>query len=92
MRILVEQRFGRDNESRRADTTLQRSILKKFLLQRMQAFRTGDAFNGGDLAPGCLDPEHTTGVHQDAIEDDTAGTTVAVIASFLAAGKPDNIA
>ncbi len=52
----------------------------------MQAFRTGDAFDSGDLAPGHFDPEHTTGVHQHAIEDDTAGTAVAVIAPFFAAG------
>src|SRR5260370_7764549 len=49
IRILVEQRFGREDHPRRAEAALKSEMIEKGLLQRVKAARgIGEAFDGGD--------------------------------------------
>src|SRR5260370_36624224 len=49
MRILVEQRFGREDHPRRAEAALKSEMIEKGLLQRGKAARGIEkAFDGGD--------------------------------------------
>ena len=42
-----------------------------------------------DTSPGRLHREDQTGVHQDAIQQYTAGTAIAVAASLFGPGEPE---
>ena len=46
IRILLQQRIGRDQHARGADATLQRRHFQELLLQRMQMIALGHAFDG----------------------------------------------
>src|ERR1700730_2154 len=85
VQVLVEQRLGRDDESRRAEAALQRRMLEEFLLHRVQFVTLGDALDGLDLVAFRLGSEHQTGADDLAVEDDGAGAAIARAASFLAA-------
>src|SRR5215813_13970577 len=48
--IAVEQRLGGDQQARRAEAALQRGVLQKLALQRMQLVAARHALDGLDLA------------------------------------------
>src|SRR5712672_1934786 len=58
VQVLVEQRLGRDDKSRRAEAALQRRMLEEFLLHRVQLVALGDALDGRDLVAFRLGSEH----------------------------------
>ena len=43
-------------------------------------------------APSRFDAQHQAGVDDAAVEDHGAGAAVAVVAAFLGAGQPDDVA
>jgi len=86
-RIVIKKRFGRDDEARRADATLERGVFQETLLHRVQAFRLGDAFDGGDFRALDFDAEHAARIHKAAVHDDIARAAVAVVAAFFRTGE-----
>src|SRR5437588_11700185 len=50
VRILIEQRLGRDDEARRAEPALQRRLLQEAFLQRSQTLGPADSFYRCDVA------------------------------------------
>ena len=54
LRILVEQRFRRDQKAGRADSALKRGVFEEFLLQRVQAFRLRKPFDRVDAGRPAL--------------------------------------
>ena len=59
--IAVQQRLGGDQEARCADAALQGRVVEELLLQGMQPFAFGDAFDGVDFAALRLGAEHQAG-------------------------------
>src|SRR4051812_23700989 len=92
VRVLVEQRLGRDDKARRAEAALQRRVFEEFLLHRMQLVAFGDALDRRDLAALGLDAEHQARAHDLAVGDDRAGAAIARAAAFLAAGQAELVA
>ena len=92
VRVAVQQGLGSDDEAGGANAALQRRMLEKLLLNRVQAVALGDAFNGGDLGPFRLRSQHQAGADQAAIDDHRAGTAVASAAAFLGAELADLVA
>src|SRR4029077_12140107 len=58
IRVAVQQRLGRDQQARRAETALQRCVFQEFLLQRVQIVPARHAFNSLDRAAFRLDSQH----------------------------------
>src|SRR5262249_58395897 len=71
----------------RAESTLQRVVLAKRLLQRMQRAVTHQAFDRGDLGAVRLHGEHETGARRLAVDQHGAGTADAVLAPDVRAGE-----
>ena len=90
--LLIQKRLGRDDEPGRADAALQRRVFEKLLLQWMQPFGRRHPFNRGHATPLNLHAQHQAGIHQLAVEQDIAGSAVAVVTAFLAAGQPQLVA
>src|SRR5581483_12061587 len=82
----------RDDEAGRADAALQRRLLKKRLLQRVQPRRRGDALDRRDLGALRLGTEHAAGVDDAAVHDHAAGAAVAVIAALFGTRQPQLVA
>src|SRR5712691_1043752 len=55
----------------------------------MKFRRRGEPFNGRHLSPGRLHREDQTGVHQDAVQQDTAGAAIAVAAALFGPREPE---
>ena len=51
VRVAVQQRLGRDDEARRAETALGRAVHNKRQLDRVQLVRRANALDGDDFAP-----------------------------------------
>ena len=51
-----------------------------------------DAFDGRDLGALCFDTEHAARVHNSTVNQDTAGSAVAVVATLFSTGQPKPIA
>src|SRR3972149_7035274 len=53
----------------------------------MQGGAARQTFDGRDLSPRGLDRQHQAGVHRPPVEEDRAGSTLAVVASPLGPGE-----
>src|SRR3954452_17328874 len=92
VRVVVEQRLGRDDKARRAEAALQRRVFEEFLLHRMQPVALRDALDRRNTAALGLDAEHQARAHDLAVGDDRAGAAIARAAAFLAAGQTEFVA
>src|SRR5581483_10274495 len=87
VRKLVEQRLGRENESRRAVTALQRAEFHERFLQGMQFVFVAQAFDSQNLAPVVVEGEKRAGAHRLAVEQHRAGAADLNIAAELRASQ-----
>jgi hypothetical protein len=87
IRITVQQRLGSNQQARRAEAALQRSMFQDFSLQRMQIVATRHALNRLDLVAFSLNRKHQARADQTAVDRHAAGATVARAAPLLAAGQ-----
>src|SRR5712691_502442 len=58
----------------------------------MELRGSGEPFNSRHLSPGRLHREDQTGVHQDAVQQHTAGPAIAVTAPLFGPGEPEVVA
>ena len=89
--VLLEQRFGCNDKSRRADSALQRSTFQEALLHDIQLPLFGDPFNRLNSGGFGFNRQHQATVHGTAIQHDGTGTAVAVVAAFLGAGHAERV-
>ena len=86
----VEKGFRRHDEPRGAEAALGGPVLDPGLLDRMETFGGTDALDGGD-AGSFRQPRHL--VHAGpgilAVDDDAAGTAMALAASYLGPRQPE---
>src|SRR5262249_23128973 len=62
-------------------------IFEKRFLQRMQAVRTNYSFDSFDFSTFRFHSENQTGIYQPAIQNNVAGATIAVVATFLGSSQ-----
>ena len=85
--VAIEQRFRGHQESRSAYSALERCVLEKLRLQRVQPVPAGHSLDGLDRLRLRLHPEHQACAHEASIDDDAASAAVAGCASLLAPGQ-----
>jgi hypothetical protein len=87
VRVLVEQRLGGDQESRRAVAALRRSEIGEGVLQRVQASVGGEAFDRRHRAAVAVDAQHEARQHRLAVEEHGARAALAEFAAMLGAAE-----
>jgi len=87
VRIAVKQCFGRHQQARRAEATLERRMFEELPLQRMEIVALRQALDGLDRVPFGLDRKHQARADQATIDNYAAGAAVARTAPLLAAGQ-----
>jgi hypothetical protein len=92
IRVTVEKRLSSDQETRGADTTLERSVFEKLLLERMELICLRQTFNCLNVFALCLNPKDETRTGDPAIEDYAAGTAVTGETAFFGTGESKDIA
>ena len=92
VRLIVEKLFGGDDEAGGADAALEGGVFEERLLQGVEFAVAGDAFDGGDAATFGFDSEDQAGGDDVAVENDSAGAAVAVVAAFLGTREADDVA
>ena len=82
-----EQGLGRQEKCRRAVAALRRADLGEGLLQGMQPWAVGHAFDGLHAPALAGEPEDEAGQHGEAVYQDRARATFAQLAAVLRAGE-----
>src|ERR1700675_3646921 len=77
------------NHSGSADAALRTAAFQESRLQRTQLRTFGDAFDRSKIRARCLKSRDEAAIHQLAIHQDGARTTLALSATFLRAGQPE---
>ena len=90
--ISFQQCLGSDDKTRRADPTLQRGAFEETLLNRVQLTLRRNTFHGFDFSTLGFDRQHATAVNRKAVHHYRTGTTIAIVATFLAARQSQLIA
>src|SRR5262249_36129624 len=85
--MLIEESFGRDYESRRAEAALLTIVIDESLLQRMHFARFAQAFHCSDRTSLHIDGQQRTGINSLAVEQYCAGSAGPTIADALGAGQ-----
>src|SRR5207302_7075682 len=83
VRMLVEQRLGRDEQPRRAVPALRRAEVGEGVLQRMKASVGGEPFDRCDAPAVALEAEHEAREHGPIVEQDGARAALAELAAVL---------
>src|SRR5207249_1935670 len=78
-----------DDEPGGADAALERRLLEKRLLDRVQPRGCRDALDRQDLLALGLDAEHQARVHEPAVDENAAGAAVAIVAALFRPSQPD---
>src|SRR5947209_16071414 len=79
----IQKRFGRDDKSRRAESTLGSVMIHERLLYWVEFTVLHEGFNRGDgLALG-LDSQHGAGINGPVVEQQGACSALAAIANAL---------
>jgi len=78
-----EERDGVDNETGGTETTL----VTRLIQERSLNHRIRDSLDGGDFGALRFDREDHAGLDRSSIQQNRAGTAVAVLASGLGAGQ-----
>ncbi len=87
-----EEVGGRDQDSRGAEAALERVVAPKGLLQRGQRTAGGERLDGVDAAPVGLHGEDAAATYRDAVQEDRACATDAVLAADVRPGQPQAVA
>jgi len=90
--IGVKKSFRRHDEPRSANAALERRLIKKRLLKRMQLAVVSDSFDGRDLRALDFHREDAAGIDEAPVEDHRAGAAVAVVAALLGTRELELIA
>ena len=90
--ILVEQRLGHHQHSRRAVAALGAAVLNERLLNRVQLGADLQSLDGDDIGAVELAGKHQTGVDRLAVQKNRASAAVAGAAAFFGPGDADLIA
>ena len=77
---------GCENHAGGADSALCSAVFEEALLDGVESFVDGYAFDGGDLCAFGLQGGDEAGVDEVAVEDDGAGSAFAFSAAFFCAG------
>src|SRR6266404_2686613 len=80
------------NHSRSADAALRTTAFQESRLQRAQLRTFGDAFDRSQIRARCLKSRDEAAIHQLAVHQDGARTTLTFSATFLRAGQPKFLA
>jgi hypothetical protein len=89
--VLVEERLGGHDLSRRADPALEPAVLNESLLQWMEPTILCEPFDGFDILALASDGKCQTRTYDTAVDDHAASATNADTATFLGAGEADVI-
>jgi hypothetical protein len=87
----IEQRFGRHDESRCADSTLERRMFEKPLLQGMQSVTTRDPFDGRHGSPFGFGGQHHARINESTVEYHIACAAISVVAAFFGARQSEHV-
>src|SRR5580765_4716709 len=87
VRILSEQRRGRHEDTRDAESTLRHTLLHERVLERGEHAHLGETLDGADGAAARLHGQHEAARHGLAVDVDGAGSAVAGAAAFLGSGQ-----
>jgi len=79
----VQQTLGSDDEPWSADSALEGGLFQERLLQSVQSFGGGQAFDRGDFLALGFNTQNETGVYDAAIKYNRACAAVAVIAALF---------
>jgi len=90
--IVAQQFESREDHPRRAKAALQRMMLVKCHLQRMEFSLRPNPFNGGDFAAIGLRDEEQAGTHRAAVEQDRACAAHAMFAADVSPDQTDIVA
>src|SRR6516164_1573864 len=91
-RIRVEQRLRGDGDARDAVAALGRLLGDERALERGQPPARGEAFDGGDLAPGERADRSGAALHGAAVAEHRARATLLEAAAVLRAGEAELVA
>ena len=87
--VVVEKRLRGEYLARRADTALEAAVFDEALLERLQTLVLGDALDGRDFGPGCLQGHRDAGSDHPPVDQDRARTANAYAARLLRTREPD---
>src|SRR5262245_21495683 len=90
--IVAQQFESREDHPRRAKAALQRMMLVKCHLQRMEFSLRPNPFNGGEFAAIGLRGEEQAGTHRAAVEQDRACAAHAMFAADVSPDQTDIVA
>ena len=89
--VLVEERFGRHDLSRRADSALESTVLNERLLQWMELTILCEPLDGFYILALAGDGKGQTGTHDTPVDNHAASAANTDAATFLGASEPDVI-
>ena len=87
LRILFEQVMRGENHSGGADAALRPAVLEEALLDGIELWTDGEAFDGADGCAVGLQCRDEAGVDELAVQQDGAGATLTFAAAFFCSGK-----
>jgi len=87
VRVLVEERLGRDEIAGRTVAALRGAEIGERFLQRVKPAVDGQSLDGRHAAPAAFDAEHEAGQDRPIVEQDRAGATFAQLAPVLGAAE-----
>src|SRR4051812_32365639 len=87
LRISTEQVSEREHHPGCAVSTLNSMLLPESRLKSRENAAFGHSFDGGDIAPVCLDGQHRATLHRQSINEHRTGTAMAGIAAKLCASQ-----
>jgi hypothetical protein len=87
LRMFVEEMVGGEDHAGSADAALGSALLEEALLDGVEFFFVGEAFDGGDFGAFGLEYRDEAGVDEFAVHQDGAGAALAFAAAFLGSGE-----
>src|SRR4051812_32769206 len=92
LRVLVEERAGRHDHSRRAEPALQAVLVPEGLLDRMKLPVLRNALDGRDLAAFELHGEQRAALRRLAVDEDGTRSALTRVAADVRPGQPEHVA
>src|SRR3972149_3910638 len=92
LRVLAEKLHGTEEHSGSAESALERVLIPKGLLERVELPPLRQTFDGGDLGAIGLDGKHETGTDGRAVYQHRAASADAVLATHVSPGEAEALA
>ena len=86
VRVFVEQVVGGEDHAGGADSALRSAAFEEALLDGVEFFATGEAFDRGDARAFGLENGDEAGVDELSVHEDGAGAALAFAAAFFCSG------